>query len=105
MKGQATAEFLFVFTATIAVMSILTGALIAQNEVAQERIDEIEHIQKAEAAARALEAWMNSGITMKFGFHNEDVLYRIENDSFHVSHEGKIIEIGGVFHNDRSEPL
>lgn len=105
MRAQATVEFLFVFAATITVMSMLAAVVLDQNGKAQEKITDMERIHKAESAARAVEAWMNTGIEMKFGFHKENVSYRIEGSSFHVTHNGSVIEIRGIFESDDLEPL
>ncbi len=105
MRAQATIEFLFVFAATITVVSVFAAAVLAQNEKARDKIYDMERIHRAESAARAVEAWMNTGIDMKFSFYRENVSYRIEGDSFHVNHEGSVIEIKGVFESDDLEPL
>jgi hypothetical protein len=105
MKAQATVEFLLVFTATLAVMSMLAAAVLVQHEKAIGKTDDLERINSAESAARAVEAWINTGIAMEFSFHEENVSYRIEGNSFHVTHEGNVIETNGVFREDGHEPL
>ena len=105
MRAQATVEFLFVFAATMVVISMLAAAVLAQHESSQEKAGDMERIHKAESAARAVEAWMNTGIDMEFDFHKEDISYRIEGNSFHVTHKGNVIEIRGIFKGDDVEPL
>lgn len=105
MKAQVTVEFLLVFTATLAVMSMLAAAVLAQHEKAKGKTDDLECINSAESAARAVEAWLNTGIVMEFSFYDENVSYRIEGNSFHVTHESNVIETEGVFREDKHEPL
>ena len=60
---------------------------------------------KAESAARALESMLNSGGGMRFDFRRENIYYSVEHGTFHARHDDKLIEIGGVFHDDESEPV
>lgn len=104
-KAQATVEFLIVFAITVAVVSMLASALLAQHEVARSKINDMERINRAEAAAQAIEAWLNAGVPMAFDFSEENVTYRVEQGRFHVMHEGSVIEIDGVFANVDTEPV
>ena len=105
MKAQATVEFLLIFAATVAVTSMFAAAILAQQEKAEGKMDDLERIHKAESAARAVEAWMNTGIDMGFNFRKENISYRIEGNAFHVTHEGNVIEVDGVFGGEDIEPL
>ena len=78
---------------------------MSQNNSLRENLDDVKRIADAESAARAIEAWLNTGIKMKFNFYDEDVSYRIEGDSFHMNNHGKLIEIRGIFEDDKYEPL
>ncbi len=105
MKGQVAVEFLLLFCATIAVVMVLAGALIAHETAASGKIDDLERINAAGSAARAVEAMLNSGSDMRFDFRDEGISYSVEQGKLHVIHEGKAIEVGGVFADDNSKPI
>ncbi len=96
-KGQAGIEALISFAFTIAMVSILAASLLAQRDSVEARMHELDKINRAEAAARAVEASFNSGMDMRFGFLEENLSYRIQGGRFLVEDEGKDIEIAGVF--------
>jgi len=96
-KGQAGIEALLSFAFTIAIVSLLAAALIAQRSSVDSRINDVGKINRAEAAARAVEASFNSRMDMRFGFEGENISYRIQGARFLVDDEGNVIEIGGVF--------
>jgi len=104
-KGQVTLEFLFAFAATMAVIATLAFAIGAQRAEAADKADQFERVAAAESAVRAIEASLYSGADMSFDFYSEGIYYRIENGRFHVSYREKVIEAGGVFANDDSEPV
>ncbi|MEW6035027.1 MAG: hypothetical protein AB1529_00300 [Candidatus Micrarchaeota archaeon] len=105
MRGQATIEFMLVFALSLAAVSLIAASLRSMDEGLRGKADDLEQISRAEAAARALEAMHNAGGRMTFDFREEGVSYSVERGRFHSSHEGKVIEIGGVFENDDSEPV
>jgi len=104
-KGQATLEFLFSFAAIAAVVAILTIAIMAQNDSARARAEDMRRIAAAESAARAVEAALFSGTDISFDFEKENISYRVESGRMHVDHQDKVIEIGGVFIYDSAEPV
>ncbi|NYZ74414.1 class III signal peptide-containing protein [Candidatus Micrarchaeota archaeon] len=104
-RGQISVEFLLLFGATLAVVMVLAGALIAHEKAARDKIDDVERINAAESAARAVEAMLNSGSDMRFDFRDENIFYSVEQGKFHIVHEGKAIEVGGVFADDDSKPI
>ena len=104
MHGQASVEFLMLFTATLAVIAVLAAALLAQRGGIEAKAADVELIARAEAAAQAVEAMLNSGVSMSFDFREEGVEYAVEGNRFHVIHDGKVIEIGGVFSGNATEP-
>lgn len=104
-KAQAALELLLVFTVTLATISLFSAALLEQNESARDKVREVAWINRAEAAACALEAWLNTGIRMDFDFRGQNLSYRIEQGRFHVAHEGKIIEVDGVYATIDTEPV
>lgn len=104
-RGQVSLEFLFLFGATLAVVMVLAGALIAHEKVVSGKIDDVERVSAAESAARAVEAALNSGSDMRFGFREEGIYYSVEQGRFHVVHEGKAIEVAGVFLDDSASPV
>jgi hypothetical protein len=104
-RGQAAPEFMLMFAATLAVMAVLSAALLAEREGILEKKDAIEHINRAEAAARAVEAMLNSGVKMDFSFADEGVKYGVEDGRLHVAYRGKVIEVGGVYAGNATEPV
>jgi len=105
MRGQASVEFLLMFTATLALISMLASAILSQNDSAKAKLDDFALINMAEGSARAIEAIERSGSDMRLDLNDERVRYRIENGRFYVEHEGKLIEVGGVFSEDDAEPV
>jgi hypothetical protein len=105
MKGQATIEFMLIFALSLAAVSLLASSLVSMDSTLKGKAGDIEQISRAEAAARAIEAMHNAGGRMDFDFREEGISYSIEGGRFHSSHEGKVIEIGGVFENDGAEPV
>lgn len=104
-RGQVAIEFLVVFALSLAVVSLLVGAVLLHSAKIRMKTDDLQRISQTEAAVRAIEVWLNSGIAMKFDFSEENVSYRVEQGRFRVEHEGKIIEIGGVFIENYTEPI
>jgi len=96
-KGQAGIEVLLSFAFTIAMVSLLAASLLAQRNSVEARMNELDKINRAEAAARAVEASFNSGMDMRFSFEDENISYRIQNTRFLVDDGGAVIEVGGVF--------
>lgn len=105
MKGQATLEFLLVSGATLVLLSLLAASLAAEESLLRDRAEELGAVTKAEAAARAVECMLNGGGGMEFDFRREGVYHSVENGHFHASCDDRMIEIGGVFRDDRSEPV
>lgn len=105
MKGQISLEFLFLFCATLAVVTALAGAVIMHEKAVEGKMDDLERVAAAESAARAVEAALNSGSDMRFGFREEGIYYSVENSRFHMIHEGKAIEVAGVFLGDDAKPV
>ncbi len=97
MKAQISVEFMLMFTLLIAFIYLSVSLLLHQHAAVMEKLDDVDRINKAGAAARALECWLNSGMQMEFDFRDSGISYRIEKDRLMVSHEGNIIEIGGVY--------
>ncbi len=104
-KAQASLEFMLLFAATLGVVALLAAALLAERGRLEAGKDGIESINKAEAAARAVEAMLNSGVEMAFGFTDEGVKYGVENGMLHVAYQGRVIEIGGVYSGNSTEPV
>jgi archaellin len=104
-KGQVTIEFLLVFAASLAVISLLAGLLILQGREIAGKAEETVKISRAESAARAAEVAYRSGGELSVDFRDEDVSHSVENGRFHVEHDGRLIEIGGVFYDDAAEPV
>ncbi len=105
LRGQVSLEFLLIFTATLAVVSMMAAAIIAQSEAAEGKIGEAEAINKAGCAAAAVEAVLDAGGGMEFDFRDEGISYSVEKGKFHVRYRGKMIEVKGVFADDGAEPV
>jgi hypothetical protein len=105
MKGQATVEFLFAFTAVILIVSVISTALLLHKEKLEQKAEDLEQIVVAESAARTVEAALNTGIDLEFDFSDENISYSAEANRFLVSYKGKIIEIKGVYVYEDSEPV
>lgn len=105
LRGQATLEALLSFLATLSMISILMMALSIQGKEAREKGMEFERIMISEAVARAVEASFYAGGDISMDFNKEGIAYSIEHGRFHVVHGSGVIEIGGVFLYDGSEPL
>ena len=104
-KGQATLEALFCFLCTVAMVAILTAAVVFQTRSIQEKGKEMEMISKGESMARAVETSFFCGMGMSFDFSDEGIAYSVEDGRFHVAYDSRLIEIGGIFRYDYSEPL
>jgi hypothetical protein len=100
MNGQATIEALLSFALALVIMSVIASSLVSQNQSIRSKETEISRVNKAEAAARAVETYLNSGFGMRFGFNEENISYRVENDRFFVDLDGRTIEVKGVFAHD-----
>jgi len=103
--ASLTLEAMFAFLALLALISSLGGEMMAQAHDAQERAEGVGGKMGAEAAARAVEAMLNSGADLRFDFRSEGVRYSLENGRFHVLYGDKVIEVEGVYADDDSEPL
>lgn len=104
MKGQATIEYLMIFSTTLALLSLLATALATEEASLRDKAEDLEMAVKADSAARALESALNSG-GIQFDFRDEGVYYSVEHGRFHAHHEGKLIEVGGVFRDSKDEPV
>lgn len=96
-KGQASIEALIALAITLAVVSLILGALMFDRSSIEGRIPDVGRINAVEASARALEAHYSGGRSMRFDFDDEGVAYRIQGDHILVDLDGSTIEIGGVF--------
>lgn len=105
MRGQATPEYLLMFGATIVLVSLLAASLAQERSVLDGRADELETASKAESAARALEGALSSGGRMEFDFRREGVYHSVERGVLHARAGERLVEVRGVFHEDRSEPV
>jgi len=104
MKGQATLEFLLIFGSTLALLSLLTASLMAEESLLRDRAEQLGAVSRAESAARALECMLNSGGGMEFDFRREGVYYSVEDGHLHARYDVKMIEVGGIFREDKAEP-
>lgn len=103
-RGQAAPEFMLLFAATLAATCILAAALLAEREAALGKREGIERINRAEAAARAVEAMLNSGVRMSFDFSEEGVRHGVEDGRLHVAYGDRVIEVWGVYSGNATEP-
>ena len=105
MKGQASIEYLIIFGASLALVSILAISLGEEEAMLRGKSDDMQMGLRCEAAARAIESSLSSGAQMRFDFVKEGVRYSIEGGRFHAAYKGKTIEIGGLFIYDQAEPV
>ena len=96
---------MLMFLLTLSVISLILAALIHEQDAVAGKIDSVLRINKAEAAARAVECWIRSGGVVALDFSADNVSYSIEQNHFHVEEGNKVIEVGGVFYADRAEPM
>lgn len=99
-----TIEFLVCFLAATALAFILTSALIAEHEDVMRSMEARHDISKAKNAARTIESWLNNGRITTLDFTEENITFRIE-ERLIISHEEELIEVEGVFVNEKSEPV
>ena len=104
MRGQATLEYIVIFGATIAIISIIAASLAAEGTVLRDRAGELEMAVKAESAARAVESMLRCG-DMELDFREEGVYHSVEHGRFHARCGDRMTEVGGVFRHDASEPV
>lgn len=103
MMAALTIEFLVIFLLTFALMSAICHE--ALSGAGWDGFEAAKKTNRAEAAARAIESMLNCGTAMRFDFQGEGVRYSIREGRFNAEYKGKIIEVNGVYENDRSEPL
>ena len=95
-----TTEFLLMSFLSFALLFVLTGAIFAQIESARIIARNTEHIALAESTALALDMALNGGVSVEFP---DD--FSVEQHRLHMTHRGKIIEVGGVFEIDSTDPV
>jgi len=97
MKAQLSIEFLLLFLLSLVFVNILSYALLSERSEAMLLEDDARAIARAGDGARALEAWSNSGMEMDFDLQDEGLSFRVQGDELMVSHEGRVIEVGGIY--------
>lgn len=104
-KAQATLEFMFMFLAVIAFISILVGGMALAKRNASDQADVIKHTVKMNEIARTIEAHSNTGMIMIFDVGDET--YRIEGDSVKTDYRNKTIVVEGILTHGgkRLEPV
>ncbi len=95
-----TIEFLFMFFLSIMLIMVFAGAILAQIDVAKTASGSREMISSAESIAIAVDMALNGGLDANFS-----EVFSVEQGKLHIEHEGKIIEVGGVFESDNAEPV
>ncbi len=105
MKAQMTVEFLIVFAIWMSVLIIIAQSLLIAQNRAVEKISDFSSFLAVEGAARAIETSTNNGGVAVFDFYDENVSYSIEGNSLQIFHNGKVIEVRGVFTYDKTEPV
>ncbi len=89
----------------LAITGLLSASLAAQSAELEGHKEEFMRISEAESAARALEALYFSGIDSRLEIGRGGVRFSVEDGRLHSDYRGKVVEIRGVFSNDRSEPV
>ena len=95
-----TIEFLFMFFLSAVLVLIFAGAILAQIDAAKAAAGSREMIGSAESIAIAVDMALNGGLDANFS-----EVFSVEQGKLHIEHEGKIIEVGGVFESDDAEPV
>jgi hypothetical protein len=105
MRGQATLEFLFMFLASIAFVTLLVGAMSVASKNAIEQVTILEKTVEMEGLIRTYEVHYSSGIIMVFEIDNKD--YFPEGNLIKYEYKGKSIIVEGVRDNTtkRIEPI
>ena len=96
-----TIEFLLSFVATVAMIYILSTALLAAHADIQQTVQDHQKIFKVKQTARIVETWMYNGGMSKLSL---ELYFKVERNLI-VDHPDGIIEIEGVFLNDNKEPI
>lgn len=97
MKAQLSIEFLLLFLLALLFVHILSYALLSERSEAMLLEDDARAIARAGDGARAVEAWSNSGMEMDFDLEDQGLSFRVQGDKLMIDHEGKVIEIGGIY--------
>ena len=105
MRGQATLEFMFMFLASIAFVTLLVGAMSVASKNATEQVNVIEKTVEMEELIRTYEVHYNNGIIMVFEIDIKD--YLPEGNLIKYQYKGKTIVVEGVRDNatKRIEPI
>jgi hypothetical protein len=104
MLGQAGAEALLLFIASLMVVSILAMAVLSRAGQARAEGAESGKIMAASAASMAVSAACSSGLNMSTDLSREGILFSVENGRLHVPYGSGVIEMDGVFLYDATEP-
>ncbi|HSB47619.1 MAG TPA: hypothetical protein VLD37_06410 [Candidatus Bilamarchaeum sp.] len=99
MKAQASIEFLLVFMLNLASVSLLSISMLSYGSVLEKKLSEISALSAAESGARASEVAYRCMISMEKRADS-----RIE-DRLYLDAGDKVIEVGGVFYADETEPV
>jgi hypothetical protein len=105
MKAQATIEFLFMFLASMAFVTLLFGAMSLASKRANQQADIIQKTLELEEQVRTIEAYSNIGLIMVFDYG--EAAYRTEGGAIEIDYKNKtIIVVEGIANaGTRIEPL
>jgi len=97
MKAQATIEFMLMFAAAIAFVTVLVIGVIHAKDLALKESGALTETIKMETLARSLEEYNNNGIAMVFDTGN--MQYRVEGDCVKADYGNKTIVVEGLVRN------
>ncbi|MCI0503841.1 hypothetical protein L0Y65_03960 [Candidatus Micrarchaeota archaeon] len=103
--GQAAIELLLVSILLFALISALASSISAETQSIRKKTGDFRETGRAEAVIRAVEAAYGSGGDVDLGSWGEHAPWRAESGLIRIWHEGRVVEIRGVFNEDRSEPI
>lgn len=100
-----TVEFLLASVLVAASIGALAAFLSAEVSAVRDKADEYAAINHIADVVRALEAAFNSGAEADAGFGRGQHGWRIERGALHAYYDGRVVEVRGVFSDDRAEPI
>jgi hypothetical protein len=100
-----TVEFLLASVLVAALIGALASSMLAEVLAVRDKADEYVAINHVADVVCALEAAFNSGAEADAGFGRGQQGWRIERGVLHAYYEGRVVEVRGVFSDDRTEPI
>ncbi len=103
-RGQLTLEFLILFVAALALLSILAGSLASLGAKAGANGNDHQGVMGARSLAQAVQSSCSAGMNMSSDFSRFGIPYSVEGGHFHAGRGSRVIELEGLFDYDGTEP-